>query len=471
MSSLNVLVVDDEPAIRQVLSTVVRKGGHAADTASSASEAAQKLAKGEFDVVLSDIAMPVMDGIELLRHVRGQGIDAPFIMVTAYASVHSAIDAIKAGAYDYITKPVQAEEILLRLSQIQALRGLREENQALRRFALPGRDAPFRFACPAMQEVERLVTRVAPTPSTVLITGESGTGKSVTARHIHELSARREQPFIPVNCSAIPENLLESEFFGHTKGAFTSADRSRKGLFLQADRGTIFLDEIGDLPLPLQTKLLHVIEERAVRALGSEQLRKVDVRIVTATNRDLATMVAEGRFREDLYFRLSVFHIAMPPLRLCLADLPGLVQFLLERQHAATDGAQALTLDPEAQEVLAGYEWPGNVRQLENVLQRAAILADGGRITVSDLPPELTRPGPAKEGASVSPPRGGSLRENVRRFELALIQRAIEEAGGDRKVAAQRLGIGLSSLYRKLEEYQSDDRGESQQRNGLQGSR
>jgi two-component system response regulator AtoC len=457
MSGLNVLVVDDEPAIRQVLSAVVRNAGYSCDSAASASEATTKLAKGDFDLVLSDIFMPVMDGIELLKHTRAQNNDVPFIMITGFASVDSAIQAIKAGASDYITKPVHQEEIRHRLAQIEALGRRKAENRALRELTRASDESQFRFESPAMADVERLVTRVAPTPSTVLITGESGTGKGLTARRIHDLSGRASGPFIPVNCSAIPENLLESELFGHTKGAFTSADKARKGLFLQSDKGTIFLDEIGDLPLSMQTKLLHVTEEKAVRPLGSEEVRRVDTRIITATNRDLRQMVAEGRFREDLFFRLSVFQIRLPPLRERRPDIGGLVRFLL---HRLSEGSgAALGLDPDAEEILASYDWPGNVRQLENVLQRAAILADGGRITAADLPPEIApRPSESERSPDLTM-RGGPLREQVRRFELALIQRAIEEANGDRRIAAMRLGIGLSSLYRKLEEYTSEANG------------
>jgi len=452
MTPMNVLVVDDEPAIRQVLSAAIGKAGHQVAAAASAAEALARLGKGDIDVVVSDIFMPVTDGIELLKLARVQGVDATFIMVTAFASVDSAIEAIKAGAHDYITKPVRNEEILHRLEQISALRGLRDENRALRDLVLGGGGRRYRFTSPAMQTVEHLVTRVAPTTSTVLIVGESGTGKGIAAREVHELSARRDGPFIPVNCSAIPETLLESEFFGHTKGAFTSADRARKGLFLQAHGGTIFLDEIGELPLAMQTKLLHVLEAKQVRPLGSEQVHKVDVRIVAATNRDLPAMVREGRFREDLYFRLSVFQIAMPPLRERREDIPGLIRFILAQQGPS---GGPLAIDPEAEDVLLRFDWPGNVRQLENVLHRAAILADGGRIRVADLPPEVSQTAAAR-GRPEAASGGATLRERVRAFELKLILQAIEEANGDRRLAAQRLGIGLSSLYRKLEEYPAE---------------
>ena len=453
MTLLNVLVVDDEPAIRQVLSAAIGKAGHSVDAAGSAAEALAKLGKGAFDVVVSDIFMPVTDGIDLLKQARAQGVDATFIMVTAFASVDSAIEAIKAGAHDYITKPVRNEEILHRLQQIAALRGLREENRALRTLVLGGAARRYPFTSPSMREVERLLTRVAPTGSTVLIAGESGTGKGVAARQIHELSTRRDGPFVPVNCSAIPENLLESEFFGHTKGAFTSADKARKGLFVQAHGGSIFLDEIGELPLAMQTKLLHVIEAKQVRAVGSDQVQQVDVRIIAASNRDLPQMVKDGRFREDLYFRLSVFQIRMPPLRERRADIAGLIRFVLA-QHGSSDAVLAIDLDAEA--VLVQYDWPGNVRQLENVLQRASILADDGRIGIDDLPAEVSRAVPLAGRVEAPAMNSGTLRERVRAYELKLIQHAIEDAGGDRRLAAQRLGIGVSSLYRKLEELPSE---------------
>jgi two-component system response regulator AtoC len=456
MPELNVLVVDDEPAIRQVLLSALSKAGYPVDTAGSAAEALAKLAAGPFDVVLSDVFMPVMDGIELLKQARARGHEATFIMVTAFASVDSAIDAIRAGAWDYITKPVRNEEILHRLEQIDSLRGLRAENRALRSLVMGNGQKSFTFRAQSMQAVERLMTRVAPTESTVLITGESGTGKGVTARRLHEFSPRRDGPFVAVNCGAIPENLIESELFGHTKGAFTSADRPRKGLFVQADHGTIFLDEIGELPLGLQTKLLHVLEAKEVRPLGAEQSRKVDVRIVAATNRDLTAMVAQGQFRQDLFFRLSVFQIPMPPLRDRRADIPDLLRHVIEQRVLPSGTGQHLTLDPEAEDLLVNFSWPGNVRQLENVLHRAAILADGGCIRVADLPPEVSCLAPVNDADVPSEGDEGSLRERVRRFELSLIRRAIADAGGDRRLAAQRLGIGLSSLYRKLEEGSSE---------------
>lgn len=449
---MHVLVIDDEPAIRQILSSVISRAGYSVDVAASTAEAASKLMRGDVDVAFCDIRLADGDGIELVRSFKGSGIDTQFIMVTAFASMETAVEALRAGATDYIVKPVGNEELLHRLSQIEAMRGLRAENKALRTLVAGGRDL-FHFTSPVMQDVDRLVAKVAVTNSTVLITGESGTGKGVYARSIHEQSTRAGAPFIQVNCSAIPENLLESEFFGHSKGAFTGADRARKGLFLQADRGTLFLDEIGELPLHLQTKLLHVIEDKQVRPLGSEQTRLVDVRIIAATNRNLEKMVKECTFREDLYFRLSMFHIHVPALRERSADFDALLPYLLAK--VAGMPAQTLEIDPEANDILRAYTWPGNVRQLENVINRAYILADGGHITLADLPPDVSR-----QSATISEVTGtvvareGGLRDQLRQLEAEVIARALEEAGGDRKSAAQKLGIGLSSLYRKMEEFE-----------------
>ena len=449
---MHVLIIDDEAALRQILSSMVSRAGHSVDVAGGVTEAMSKLVRGDVDVALCDIRMSDGDGIELVRQCTqsGSGIDTQFIMVTAFASMETAVEALRAGATDYIVKPVNSEDLLHRLSQIESISGLREENKALRNIVAGGRGL-YQFRSPAMQAVDRLINKVAVTNSTVLLTGESGTGKGVAARAIHEQSPRANAPFIQINCGAIPENLLESEFFGHTKGAFSGADRARKGLFAQADRGTLFLDEIGEMPLHLQTKMLHVIEDKQVRALGSEQVRNVDTRIIAATNRNLQDAVREGSFREDLYFRLSMFHIHMPPLRERQADISGLVRHLLQNISATWPGG-TLELDPEAADILQSYVWPGNVRQLENVINRAHILADGGRITVADLAPEVTRMREEKEYVSAISVAGQSLREQLRQTEASLISMALTETGGDRKEAARKLDIGLSSLYRKLEE-------------------
>ena len=453
MKSMKVIVIDDEPAIRQILTATLLPAGYEVVQAQNGREALERLSKGDIHVAICDIRMPDIDGIELLGKVRAEGIDTNFIMMTAFGSMDTAIHAIKAGASDYMVKPVRKEEVLHRLLKIQDMRGLRAENRVLRKLVHGMRKESYTFSSPKMRELDRLVAKVAPTDSTVLITGESGTGKGVLARQIHQHSTRANAPFVPVNCGALPENLIESELFGHIKGAFTGADKPRKGLFMEAESGTIFLDEVGELPLSLQVKLLHVIEDKTIRAVGSEQVRRVDVRIVTATNRDLPKMVAEGTFREDLYFRLSVFHIHSPTLRDRREDIPDLVRFLLNRNSLGMGETRDISIDPKAVEMLAAYEWPGNVREIENVLDRALILADAGHITCADLPEQITKSASTGALPMVILNTGDTLRDQVRRYESILINKAIDDADGDRRLAAQRLGLGLSSLYRKLEEY------------------
>jgi DNA-binding NtrC family response regulator len=449
---MQVLIIDDEPALRQLLAATLTRAGHAVDEAGSAAGAAARLARGDVDLALCDIKLGDGNGVDLLRNSRAAAIDTTFLMVTAFASVETAVDALRAGAFDYLVKPVRTEELMHQVTQIESLRGLRDENRALRRVVGESDSRMYRFASPAMADVERLASKVAPTDSTVLITGESGTGKGVIARWIHESSSRARGPFLPVNCSAIPEQLLESEFFGHTKGAFTGADRARRGLFVEADHGTLFLDEIGELPPHMQTKLLSVIEEKMVRAVGADQPRRVDTRVIAATNRDLAEMVKQGRIREDLYFRLAMFRLHLPPLRERRADLPGFIRHTLA-SIKRSGGRRGIELDPAAEQALVAADWPGNVRELENVLNRACILADGERITLADLPADITRSVQPAAAAGEAPSAcEGSLRAQLRSFEARLIARALQEANDDRRLAAERLGIGLSSLYRKLDE-------------------
>ncbi|HET9578091.1 MAG TPA: sigma-54 dependent transcriptional regulator [Usitatibacter sp.] len=447
--AMHILVVDDEIAVRQVMAGAVVEGGHTAEQAATFAQARARLLAGDVDLALCDIKLEDGNGIDLLRECRANGIDTPFVMVTGFASTETAVDALRAGAADYVIKPVHNEELLHRIAQIEALGGLREENRALRRTVNERSPRVYRFASPLMLEVERLVSKVAPTDSTVLITGESGTGKGIVARMIHEQSDRRDKQFLAVNCSAIPEQLLESEFFGHTKGAFTSAAAARKGLFLQAENGTLFLDEIGELPLHMQSKLLNVIEEKEVRPIGSEQVRHVDTRIVAASNRNLRELVSRGAFREDLYFRLSMFHIAIPPLRERHGDIRGYLHFLLA--NGRNNGHREVVIDPIAEELLLAYPWPGNVRELENVVNRARILAEDDVINATDLPSHVRY----AEETMANRASDGTLRSRMRRFEAEVLKCALDEAGGDRKLAAQRLGIAVSSLYRKLEELES----------------
>ncbi|NMG75723.1 sigma-54-dependent transcriptional regulator [Aromatoleum diolicum] len=451
---MHILVIDDERAVREILADACRQAGYSVDEARNCTEAASKLVRGDVDLALCDIKMPDGNGVDLMRSIKESPIETNFIMVTAFASMETAVEALRAGASDYIIKPFNVEEVLHRVQQIAALRGLREENRVLRKFA-KGDAAKFRFTSAPMQAVERLAGKVAPTDSTVLITGESGTGKGVLARAIHDQSRRGEHLFLPVNCSAIPETLMESEFFGHTKGAFTGADKARKGLFLQADLGTLFLDEVGELPMLMQTKLLHAIEEKEIRAVGSEQARRVDCRIIAATNRDLSQMVKDGTFREDLFFRLSMFHIHIPPLRERQDDIRSLIRYILDRAREQHGAETCMTVTEDVERLLLTCPWPGNVRQMENVINRACILAEDNCITVDDLPPEIIRnaPRPLVHGTPIATQL--CLRDQLREFESSVIFRMLDETGGDRRLAAQRLGIGLSSLYRKMEEFEA----------------
>jgi two-component system response regulator AtoC len=452
MASLQVLVVDDETAIRQVLASQIGKAGHGVEHVGTGLEAVDRLLRGDVDLCICDIRLPDIDGIEVIRRTRSAGIETTFLMITAYASVNTAIEAMKAGAFEYLIKPLRQEDILHRVEQVEQINLLREENQRLRRMVPPANADACTQPSAAMRQVDQMIAKVARTNGTVLITGESGTGKGVVARAVHEQSRCADKAFVSVNCGAIPETLLESEFFGHLKGAFTGADRAKKGLFREADGGTLFLDEIGELPLELQVKLLHVIEEKEVRPVGSEQSRKVDVRIISATNRNVRQMVAEGKLREDLFYRLNVLHIHLPPLRDRPDDIAPMIRCFLRRESQRLGLERELGLDPEAERMLAGYHWPGNLREMQNVIARALVLTEGDTVTVADLPHNILAPPSAPAGKNHA---DRHLRDQVREFEYERIRAAIDAEGGDRQAAAARLGIGLSTLYRKLDEFEA----------------
>ncbi len=459
-NDLQVLVVDDEPAIRQVLAAFIQKEGHEVTQVGDGNSAVEALKKGDYDVCICDIRLPDIDGLEVLRRTRELGIETNFLMITAFASVDTAINAMKLGAYDYLMKPLRNEDVVRRLAQIADVQGLREENERLRQLVDGNKkEGEFISQSPSMAQIERMASKVATTSGTVLITGESGTGKTYLARSIHNRSKRSDKPFVAINCGAIPENLMESELFGHLKGAFTGADRAKKGLFREADGGTLFLDEIAELPLVLQVKLLHVLEDKEVRPLGGEQARKVDVRIIAATNRDVEQQISEGAFREDLYYRLNVLHIQVPPLRERREDIPGLIQFFIGRETERLGIEERIGIDPLAEEILVGYEWTGNLREMQNFIARALIMAEGSKITVADLPPAVTKEGElvqasqgVEAGESPISNKSGTLREQVRAFEIQIISDAVNRAKGDRGEAAKQLGIGLSTVYRKLDE-------------------
>ncbi|MEW8064811.1 MAG: sigma-54 dependent transcriptional regulator [Candidatus Thiodiazotropha sp.] len=451
MKQMHILVVDDEAAIRQVLAEQLTRSGHTVEQADCGEEALKVLQSSDFDVCICDLRLPDLDGIEVIRRCRAKEMDIAFLMITAFASVDTAIEAMKLGAYDYLMKPVQLEDLLIRLDHIADVARLRDENRYLRKMVESDAGSDTLGLSVPMRKIQTLINKVSRTDSTVLITGESGTGKSHIARTIHYDSNRRDRAMVTVNCGAIPKELLESELFGHIKGAFTGADRNKKGLFREADGGTLFLDEIGELPLALQVKLLHVIEDKEVRPLGAEQSRRVDVRIIAATNRNIVEMMQSGEFREDLFYRLNVLHITLPPLRSRREDIPLYIEYFLNTEISRLGLEGSYSIDPEVEEHLLAYEWPGNLRELQNVIARMLVLAEEHAINMGDLPSHVTRyehNGNKYEFGKTF----GSLREQVRQFEIGVIKKAIDAAGNDRALAARSLDIGLSTLYRKLEE-------------------
>ncbi len=453
--SERVLIIDDDDALRESLEMVLAAEGYEVVAAPRAEAALAELDAAPVDVVLCDVRMPGTDGMELLPQLVRRLPGAAVIMMSAYGSADLAIEAMQRGAYDYLAKPFQPSEALL------ALRKARERERLRRANALLERDVqravgerPIVAASSVMIEVLELLERAAEYKATVLLTGESGTGKEVLARAIHSQSPRRNQAFVAVNCGAIPENLLESELFGHAKGAFTGAARARRGLFLEADGGTLFLDEIGELPLALQVKLLRVLQEEEVRPVGESKARKVDVRVLAATARDLDAEVEQGRFREDLFYRLNVVRVRVPALRERREDIPLLVDHFLERSRIAL-GKSVRSVAEDALERLAAHDWPGNVRELENVIERALILAGSERITVADLPENVARP----QAASAAERAGDfSLKRARRAMEADLIIRALEAKGGNRTHAAKLLGISHRALLYKIKEYAIRDR-------------
>ena len=445
---MRILIVDDEPALRHTISTILREEGHEVATASHGEEALAALAGSPADLVLCDVRMPVMDGMTFIERFSANGNGALVVMMSAYGDADTAIAAMQRGAYDWIQKPFRAEEIILVVRKAmereklrQQVRRLEEELSSLRntKGSIVGTSESMRAAI----EVAR---KVAPHPSTVLITGESGTGKELVARLIHEESPRANGPFVAVNCGAIPEALLESELFGHEKGAFTGASREKAGLFEEAHVGTLFLDEIGELPAALQVKLLRALQEGEVRRVGATSSRPIDVRVVTATNRDLQADVASGRFRADLFYRINVVVIALPPLRSRPEDIPDLLHHFMAR--AATRlGLPTSGISPSAMRVLAEHSWPGNVRELENAIERALVLSEGGRIEVSHLP-DLAAP---RDDAAA----GDTLSIKLRTSELekTLIQRALERTRGNRTHAARLLELSHRALLYKIRAY------------------
>jgi DNA-binding NtrC family response regulator len=438
----SILVVDDESTIQEAIGCALREDGYQVDTADSGEEALRRLAQQEFDVILSDLKMPGLTGLDVLEQSRALNPRVGVILMTGYATVETAVEALRRGAGDYLLKPFELDA--LRVAVQRVLR----QGHAVERARPAPREAPPRAVgqalvgeSPAMVAVREHIARCAMTPSNVLITGESGVGKELTAEAIHAASGRSHGPFVAVNCGAIPETLIESQLFGHVRGAFTSALQANPGLFAAANHGTLFLDEIGELPFVLQVKLLRVLEDRQVWPVGATRPIPVDVRLVASTNRDLAREVEAGRFREDLFYRLNVVQITLPPLRERRGDIPLLIEHLLQRLNAKL-GTTFLGVEAGALRVLARQSWKGNVRELENVLERAMVLGDGPQLTLRDLAPAL--------GAAVAPRSAHGLREVLRQFERQYVRDVLAQAGFDKREAARILEISLASLYRKL---------------------
>jgi DNA-binding NtrC family response regulator len=437
-----VLVCDDEPLIRDTLAEFLSQEGFAVEAVGSGEEAVQRAGARFFDVVLCDVNLPGIDGIETLQRILTVNPETFVLLITAYGTVESAVEAFQRGAQDYLMKPILLDEVLGKIRRLLKLRDLNRENQWLRRELHQKQPADAVVGhSPAMARLYELARRVAPTRSTVLIQGESGTGKEVLARYIHEQSGGER--FLAVNCAAIPNDLLENQLFGHRKGAFTGADRDQPGVFVHAGDGTVFLDEIADLSLATQAKLLRAIEQKEIMPVGANEPVRVEARILAATNRGLAGEVQAGRFREDLFYRLNVVTLQLPPLRDRREDIPELVEFLLTK-HVKALNKRIAGVSHEAMRILMACPWKGNVRELDNALQRAVILGDGPLVTPADLPPDLA---PIPDDPNLV----DDLTQAMKRFEKRHIERILRQTA-NKKEAAERLGIGLSSLYRKIDE-------------------
>lgn len=452
-----ILVVDDEPNYQIVLSELLRDEGYEVFTADSGTTGMPIVRETDLDLVISDMKMPKMDGIEFLATIKEYNRELPVILITAFAEVEKAVEAMKLGAFTYLAKPFSNDQLLAAVSKAIEHYNLIREIRRLRDEAIPRSGFGGMIGKnPAMRSVYQLIEKVAPTPSSVLITGESGTGKELVARAIHNLSPRKEAPFISVNCAALSEHLLESELFGHEKGAFTDAVSMRKGRFELADTGTLFLDEIGEMAPQLQAKLLRVLQEKTFERVGGSVTQKVDVRILAATNKDLKDEVEKSDFREDLYYRLNVIHIHLVPLRERVDDIPALVAHFLEKNSQTLQ--KTLDISPEAMRLLVSLPWEGNVRELENTIERAAILCTGDRIEPEDVQPDSSQLHDAQEwstGLDLQQfiPENLSLAEILNGIEEKLVRKALEDSGNIQARAAEQLGITKSLLQYKMKKY------------------
>ncbi len=450
MSELDILIVEDEAFQRQMLRDFLIKEGHRVTEAENGEKAVQLLGSGLFDLVLLDYRLAGMDGLEVLREARTINPEIEAVIMTAYGSIENAVGAMKAGARDYLTKPIDFDELCILIDRVAEHRTLVRENQILREELMAkgvASDA-IRYQSQIMAELVNLAGRVAPSQANVLIRGETGTGKELFARLVHNLSPRADRPLITVNCAAIPETLLESELFGHEKGAFTGAVQRRIGRFEQADGGTLFLDEIGELTLPVQVKLLRFLQEREFERVGGERTLKADVRIISATHQDLEARVKDGTFREDLFYRINVVTMTIPPMRERREDIPLLIDHFVERfardNHKRIDGVSR-----EARDLLIRYEYPGNVRELENIIERAVVISRGPVLSREDLP---FQDAPCEPEADPEAP-GGTLNEALEALERKMLQDALEQAGFNQSQAARLLGLNERMLRYKLKKY------------------
>jgi len=450
-----VLVVDDEENIRVVLRALLRKNGYEVEVADSGESALVLVDTFGPDVILTDVRMPKMGGLDLLATLRAKQNMATVIVMSAYGNVDLALEAMKAGAYDYVGKPFKPDEIVLALKKAEERESLRRENAALKsQIRAESQFESILAKSASMQEIFRTITKIADFKTTVLISGESGVGKELVAKAIHARSSRKNGPFVAINCGAIPENLLESELFGHKKGAFTDASSDRRGLFEEATNGTLFLDEIGELPLNLQVKILRALQEETIRRLGDPKDIKVDVRIITATHRDLAAEAKAGRFREDLFYRINVLPIAIPPLRSRREDIHILIDHFLARNNIRL-GTQIRGVNHGARKLLLEYAWPGNVRELENTIERAMVLADHDVLTETDLPERIRE---ALDPVAVQLASGElSIKKTTSAIEEILIRRALTKTKGNRTRAAEILEISHRALLYKIKDYKIVD--------------
>src|SRR5687767_14564772 len=453
--SASILVVDDEEIMREILDALLTREGYQVRLASSGEEGLELARAQTFDAAIVDVMMPGLDGIAMLQELRKLDDDLPVLMITAFASVETAITAMKLGAFDYITKPFKNDEVLIVVRNAVERRQLVAENTALKQSlqAQYRRFAGIIGGSPRMKQVFDLILQAAPSRSTILVTGESGTGKELVARAIHSNSPRAERAFVTVNSGNLPSDLLESTLFGHVKGAFTGAINPKKGLCDLADKGSIFFDEIGNIPPETQAKLLRVMQEREFMRLGGMETIKVDVRIIAATNCDLRQMVEDGRFREDLYYRLHVINIVLPPLRQRKEDIPLLMQHFLEK-YGEENNKRDLEVTPDALDVLMDYEWPGNVRELENVIERAVVLSTKPRIDLDLIPDHIRSSPPFHIPKFAVPPEGISFKDVITNVEKRLIESTLEAAGGVQKRAAELLKIKPTTLNEMIKRYE-----------------